>query len=365
MNDKDSWGPRGSTPHSDSNGPASPMQDPSTGTSTESSGKGTRTAIIVVAALAIIALIGGGAWALTGNKDSDGSSSAEPNFHSQENSSEETTEGAASEEESTPEKKAASTQAKSASTGPSTEEKCGALANDIMDAPSGTLQLFCDGTWLYLAQKQSSNYGLFYWTDNEWKLYRSDNTTGDSVDQCYDKGKLDTAGAPKELTNQLPLCDAQQTQTPKVRDRPITAEEEFPPEDYWYGECDGSYVLIAESVIIPPATDPISEPYRVHKKHPGSKIIPGSACSSLRSHVEGGTVYAIVYEAGHSVEKVCELKAKYGGNARSLNNDADFSDPANPDSAFDSLSLPFCCVVSLHPLQRSVHPFDFSSTASI
>lgn len=122
-----------------------------------------------------------------------------------------------------------------------------------MDVPIGTLQLFCDGTWLYMAQKQSSNYGLFYWTDNEWKLYRSDNTTGDSVNQCYDKGKLDTAGAPKELTNQLQLCDAQQTQTPKVRDRPITAEEEFPPEDYWYGECDGRYVLIAESVIIPPA----------------------------------------------------------------------------------------------------------------
>ena len=303
------------------------MQDPRTGTSTESSGKGTRTAIIVVAALAIIALIGGGAWALTGNKDSDGSSSAEPNFHSQENSSEEATEEVTSEKDSTSEKKAASTQAKSASTGPSTEEKCGTLANKIMDAPSGTLQLFCDGTWLYLAQKQSSNYGLFYWTDNEWKLYRSDNTTGDSVNQCYDKGKLDTAGAPKELTNQLQLCDAQQTQTPKVRDRPITAEEEFPPEDYWYGECDGSYVLIAESVIIPPATDPISEPYRVHKKYPGSKIIPGSACSSLRSQVEGGTVYAIIYEAGHSVDKVCELKAKYGGNARSLNNDADFSDP--------------------------------------
>ena len=261
MNDKNSWG------SSDSNESASPVQNPGTGTNTGSSGKGKRTAIIVVAALAIIALIGGGAWALTGNKDSDGSSSAEPNFHSQENSSEETTEGAASEEESTPEKKAASTQAKSASTGPSTEEKCGTLADDLMDVPIGTLQLFCDGTWLYMAQKQSSNYGLFYWTDNEWKLYRSDNTTGDSVNQCYDKGKLDTAGAPKELTNQLQLCDSQSTPTPKVRDRPITAEEEFPPEDYWYGECDGSYVLIAESVIIPPATDPISEPYRVHKKY--------------------------------------------------------------------------------------------------
>lgn len=303
------------------------MEDLGAGTSTGSSVKGTCTAIIVVAALAIIALIGSGAWALTGNKDSDDSSSAEPIFHSQENSSEETTEETTSEEESTPEKKAETTQATGAITGPSTEEKCGTLANDLMDVPIGTLQLFCDGAWLYMAQKQSSNYGLFYWTNNEWKLYRSDNTTGDSVNQCYDKGKLDTAGAPKELTNQLQLCDAQQTQTPKVRDRPISAEEEFPPKDYWYGECDGSYVLIVESVIIPPASDPISEPYRVHKKYPGSKIIKGGTCSSLRSRTEDGSVYAIIYEAGHSVDKVCELKAKYGGNARSLNNDANFSDP--------------------------------------
>ena len=147
------------------------MEDPGAGTSTGSSGKGTCTAIIVVAALAIIALIGSGAWALTGNKDSDDSSSAEPNFYSQENSSEETTEETTSEEESTPEKKAETTQATGAITGPSTEEKCGTLANDLMDVPLGTLQLFCDGTWLYMAQKQSSNYGLFYWT---CLLYTSD-----------------------------------------------------------------------------------------------------------------------------------------------------------------------------------------------
>ena len=327
MNDKNSWGSSDSTPYSDSYESASPIQDPSTGTSTSSSGKGKRTAIIVVAVLAVIALISGGAWALMASKDSEDATGAEPGFQAQETSSEESATQAPREKESAPEKKPEAKPPRDTSDEPSTEEKCGTLANDIMNSPIGTLQLFCDGTWLYLAQKQSSNYGLFYWTDNDWKVYHTDSTTGDSVNSCYDKEKLDKAGAPKDLTNQLNLCEAQQTQTPKVRDKPITAEEEYPPEDYWYGECDGRYVLIAESVIIPPATDPISEPYRVHKKYPGSKIIPGSACSSLRSHVEGGTVYAIIYEAGHSVDKVCELKAKYGGNARSLNNDGDFSDP--------------------------------------
>lgn len=327
MNDKNSWGSSDSTPYSDSYESASPIQDPSTGTSTSSSGKGKRTAIIVVAVLAVIALISGGAWALMASKDSEDATGAEPGFQAQETSSEESANQASREKESAPEKKLEAKPPRDTSDEPSTEEKCGTLANDIMNSPIVTLQLFCDGTWLYLAQKQSSNYGLFYWTDNDWKVYHTDSTTGDSVNSCYDKEKLDKAGAPKDLTNQLNLCEAQQTQTPKVRDKPITAEEEYPPEDYWYGECDGRYVLIAESVIIPPATDPISEPYRVHKKHPGSKIIPGSACSSLRSHVEGGTVYAIIYEAGHSVDKVCELKAKYGGNARSLNNDGDFSDP--------------------------------------
>ena len=55
--------------------------------------------------------------------------------------------------------------------------------------------------------------------------------------------------------------------------------------------------------------------------------MPGTACSSLRSEHEGKRVYAAYYDAGHSVEEVCKLKARYGGNARSLNNDADFSDP--------------------------------------
>ena len=47
----------------------------------------------------------------------------------------------------------------------------------------------------------------------------------------------------------------------------------------------------------------------------------------MRSTVDGKDVYAIYYDAGHSVDKVCALKAKYGGNARSMNNAGDFSDP--------------------------------------
>lgn len=365
MNDKNSWGSSDSTPYSDSNGPASPMRDSGTGTNAESSGKGTRTAIIVVAALAIIALIGGGAWALTGNKDSDESSSAEPNFHSQENNSEETTEETTSEKKSTPEEKAETIQAKGASTRPSTEEKCGTLANNLMDVPIGTLQLFCDGTWLYMAQKQSSNYGLFYWTDNEWKLYRSDNTTGDSVNQCYDKGKLDTAGAPKELTNQLQLCDAQQTQTPKVRDKPITAEEEFPPEDYWYGECDGSYVLIAESVIIPPQLIRFLSPteYTRSTQAPRSSraahVVPCAAALKAALSMPSSTKPATAWTRSASSRLSTAAMPVPSITTRiSLT-------PANPDSAFNSLSLPFCCVDSLPPLQHSVRPFDLSSTASI
>ena len=61
--------------------------------------------------------------------------------------------------------------------------------------------------------------------------------------------------------------------------------------------------------------------------YPGSKILYGGACSSLRETVDGKSVYAIYYDAGYSVDKVCSLKAQYGGNARSLNNDGDFSDP--------------------------------------
>lgn len=44
----------------------------------------------------------------------------------------------------------------------------------------------------------------------------------------------------------------------------------------------------------------------------------------MRGQVNGKAVYAIYYDAGYSVDKVCALKAIYGGNARSMNNAADF-----------------------------------------
>ncbi|MER0079561.1 hypothetical protein ABRP87_06330 [Corynebacterium sp. KPL2830] len=92
-------------------------------------------------------------------------------------------------------------------------------------------------------------------------------------------------------------------------------------------QCDGRYIMIVESAIIPVGEDPSAETQRVQNKYPGSKILSGNACSSLRGQVDGGTAYAIYFDAGHSVDKVCELKATSGGNARSLNNNADFSDP--------------------------------------
>lgn len=92
-------------------------------------------------------------------------------------------------------------------------------------------------------------------------------------------------------------------------------------------QCDGRYIMIVESAIIPVGEVPSAETQRVQNKYPGSKILSGNACSSLRGQVDGGTAYAIYFDAGHSVAKVCELKAAYGGNARSLNNNADFSDP--------------------------------------
>ena len=77
MTDNNAWGrpePSSSNPGSSGNtqiwgtpsSPASPTQEPEA----KSTGKGKRLTIIVVAVLAVLALVGAGAWALLNKQDS-------------------------------------------------------------------------------------------------------------------------------------------------------------------------------------------------------------------------------------------------------------------------------------------------------
>lgn len=189
------------------------------------------------------------------------------------------------------------------------QDRCGTAAEKTRNDIPRPMTLFCNDDWLYLATENSSSFYLYSWGGGEWVPYKNDGVDDTSSIKCWDSNRLSADNVPKQITDDIPVC-AQATEKAKAQET-----------------CDGRYILIVDSLLVPYGESPQSEIDRVKSHYAGVNIMPGTACSSLRSEYEGKQVYAAYYDAGHSVDEVCKLKARYGGNARSLNNNADFSDP--------------------------------------
>lgn len=204
---------------------------------------------------------------------------------------------------------------------PSTEEKCGVLARNAVSGMTKPQQQYCDGKWLWAGQEQSDHLNLYHWTDR-WERYIPDGKDNFAGYDCYEQNRLEVAGAPATLVEKLNICTSDAPPTSQAN----AAED----KSAWAGPgvaCDGRWILIVESVLVGPGDAAPLVVGDAIDRWPGSSSTPGSACSSMRATYEGKKVYAIYYDAGHSVSEVCALKAKYGGNARSMNNVGDFSDP--------------------------------------
>lgn len=189
------------------------------------------------------------------------------------------------------------------------QDRCGTAAEKTRNDIPRPMTLFCNDDWLYLATENSSSFYLYSWGGGEWVPYKNDGVDDTSSIKCWDSNRLSADNVPKQITDDIPVC-AQATEKAKAQET-----------------CDGRYILIVDSLLVPYGESPQSEIDRVKSHYAGVDIMPGTACSSLRSEYEGKQVYAAYYDAGHSVDEVCKLKSRYGGNARSLNNNADFSDP--------------------------------------
>lgn len=286
---------------------------PSNGPASSASTK--RSAVIIAGILGIIALTAGITWAIASPGNSDtASTSAAASF-----TPETTTEPADNQtaESTTPTTKKKYTIVE----GPeyTKKQKCGEKADHFRDQITNAMTIFCHDDWLLLARENSSHYYLYSWAGNSWIPHEADGEYADSHMDCYDRDKLLKDGLPEKYVDDVPLCSSQELESSQQ-------EEDLKP-GYLGDLCDGSYILIVDSVLVPYGE--LRTPYvdQALAQHPGAKSMPGLACNSLRSEVDGKEVFAIYYDAGHSVEEVCKLKARYGGNARSLNNDADFSDP--------------------------------------
>ncbi|ACP33922.1 hypothetical protein [Corynebacterium aurimucosum] len=260
--------------------------------------------ILIIALIVLLAVIAGVTWFLMSR------SSSEPTEHE----ARFTQVAPTSAESGSTNSKTLTTSVETSTTKPVTskntsQDRCGAAAEEIRNDIPRPMTLLCNDEWLYLATENSSSFYLFTWGGAEWTPYKNDGVDDTTSVKCWDADRLKADNAPTQITGDIPLC-ADSTEN-------IEAQE----------TCDGRYILIVDSLLVPYGESPQSEIDRVKSHYAEVNIMPGTACSSLRSEHEGKQVYAAYYDAGHSVDEVCKLKARYGGNARSLNNDADFSDP--------------------------------------
>lgn len=194
---------------------------------------GGSTLKIVAVSAAIIAVASGIAWAAfsaAGSDDADGSNNvaAATTTSSSDAAESSATEPSASKSSTEPSttsestaESAATTQSSnssSAATSPepivttntnsgiSEAEKCGPYADKLSDFPHKLLRLHCDGEWLYLAEKGTSNKGLFYWDDGGWQIFNMDGSIGPGNVSCYDPARLQEAGVPRSVQSELAEC---------------------------------------------------------------------------------------------------------------------------------------------------------------
>lgn len=193
---------------------------------------GGSTLKIVAVSAAIIAVASGIAWAAfsaAGSDDADGSNNvAAATTTSSDAAESSATEPSASKSSTEPSttsestaESAATTQSSnssSAATSPepivttntnsgiSEAEKCGPYADKLSDFPHKLLRLHCDGEWLYLAEKGTSNKGLFYWDDGGWQIFNMDGSIGPGNVSCYDPARLQEAGVPRSVQSELAEC---------------------------------------------------------------------------------------------------------------------------------------------------------------
>lgn len=208
----------------------------------------------------------------------------------------------------------------------STEQRCDPATVAAAGFEEFTDSQFCDGKWNRVGVPRTDSLQLLHWENGTWVEYERDGTTTWGLQQaCYNSARLAADGMPAELQAKLQKCDEQPSSggsrstgtTPTLTS---VAGLSLP-------ECDGRGILIVESVQVEHGINPQTMVNEGLARHPGAQATEPGQCSSLRASHDGATVYPIYYDHGFDEAALCADKAARGGNARTLNDDADFSDP--------------------------------------
>ncbi len=185
----------------------------------------------------------------------------------------------------------------------------------------------CQGNWAYAGIKQTDAVHLLYWTGDKWERYGADGKTFTDF-SCYDKKKLINAGAPPSIINRVTLCrnggsdpSASNSSTDLVVD---TADGAVANSHL---NCDGSYILILDSVIVNQGEDATKKIAAALDLNPGASFAKPGACPSLRAQTDGADIYPVFLDFGSDTTRLCSEKAQRGGNARELNTTGKMLDP--------------------------------------
>ena len=173
----------------------------------------------------------------------------------------------------------------------------------------------CDGEWAMAGAKNSDDLGVVRYTNGRWAGY----------DHCADGRDV----VPEALQRFLHTCDTRGTgpvgpsrssgghSVPSARG-PIQASSPA---------CDGRGILIVNSVVEQPGVSTEQQLTDALNAVPGTEYTLPGQCSSLRASLEGAAVYPVYIDYGSDRQALCAGKARYGGNARTLNTVGDFHDP--------------------------------------
>lgn len=72
--------------------------------------------------------------------------------------------------------------------------------------PRGTAVTYCDGKWARAAMRQSDWIQYFYFQDGKWRVLKPDGSSLPADYPCYNGYKVREMGAPEEIINRMLIC---------------------------------------------------------------------------------------------------------------------------------------------------------------
>lgn len=244
---------------------------------------------------------------------------------------------------------------------------------------------YCNGDWAHWSTFGTSDSGTpGYWNGDKWIAVEADGKKFDF--ECYSESHLASMGAPSGLIERTNLCQPGDPNTifftaPGDGHSPIGAvgksevaggagsstrdatngaqrgesgpaaaaalgspwKEIFSQvEEFEIPQCDGHYVLVVKSEILPEVRPMPLASDIVSGKYPGVKTSIPAACPSLRGFVEdtkgrdfvepsynGGSIVPIYYDYGFDLAGACAARSHYSDSyVRSLTDiKGDYNDP--------------------------------------